>query len=734
MGKPFFCPKDFNMTKYIIAGLVTLWMGSVSFAQYAQWESFLTATRVNDVRGSGEAVWMATDGGLYQYNKADGSVTHWHKTNAGLPSNEVEAIAFDELAQVWIGTYDMEMAYRDGSGNWIPAHFPAGLFNDEQPLLLYCMDFGPDGSLWVGTNQGLARKSGDSWTLTNELNHPGTFLRNIWALEVLPDGSAYVASNLPYRVSAEGDVQLLGNDVSDAPFAYSDAHLLYMPESGIVWHANDIGEVSRRLPGQGWETWQISQDFPGLNSNILSLSKDENGHILVLTERNGAYTLMEEGGWIEVEWVAPYSQCAYADADTRVQALDRQWHIERNGELTTAPFQLHPIQWGISDGFAEADGSMILLHDGAMTHYRDGQWLATDSLFAQGMFMQAYDIAEGANGHRYALAGQRVWQLIDGNWQQVGVGGVNFPIAGLYGASVAPDGSLWVFVYDYGLMHYQGGQWTHFGQSFFAESFIRVMACDNNGLLWMSYIQNNGATVTGIATFDGQQLEIIDNEEIGFEPGYLYDIVTHDNGVYFASYYEGLLHFDGEQWARIEAPGAATGSLARATAVAVSDNNRLAFVIHGEGLYVRDAAGQWQVFDENNSPLPNTEIHRLIWSADDELWVVAAYHDLHVYRGEWVTSSSENVVPSAEITLKLYPNPVAEQLFVDLSQLSFANNEDEMVRLAVWDASGRLVVSKWFRPDAPVADLAVASLPAGAYTLTATTANGLTAACRWIKE
>lgn len=60
------------------------------------------------------------------------------------------------------------------------------------------------------------------------------------------------------------------------------------------------------------------------------------------------------------------------------------------------------------------------------------------------------------------------------------------------------------------------------------------------------------------------------------------------------------------------------------------------------------------------------------------------HHDLHVYRGEWVTSSSENVVPSAEITLKLYPNPVAEQLFVDLSQLSFANNEDEMVRLAVW--------------------------------------------------
>lgn len=705
----------------VLLAQVSLW------AQFPLWDSYVTTTKVNDFATIGQQIWVATDAGLYIYNKADQSVTHLDRSNAALPSNQIEAVAVDDLERIWVGTYDMEMAYQQGD-EWVPVHFPDNLFSTEQPVLLYCMEFGPDGSLWVGTSEGLVHRVGDQWSLFNQSTHPSTFLRNVWDMAILPDGHVYAVSFLVCDVSPDGSSIELAGAADDRPLAYSSGQIEYDPLSGTFWHLNDIGEVSQLNTNGQWERWQSHTDFPGSNSQLAELALTPNGDVWVLTDRDGAYYFQNEA-WVASELVNPSSISLYFDEDTRVETRGASFEFVSASQVASIPFQEHPLSSTILSALPEHDGAMTLLHDGSLITYFEDSWSSPDSLIHQGAYLPIYDLVEGVNGTRYALAGQRVWQYINAQWQVVGTAGVNYPATGLDEATVSPDGSLWIFAYQHGLLHYHQGQWTLHEGAFFDISFIPEMACDGNGLLWMYYIQNVSGTVSGMATFDGQNLHIIPETEMGFSPGFVTQIATRGSDVYLASYYEGLVHYDGQQWHRIQPPGITPPTPNRLTAVSVSEQGRIAFALVGQGVLVKDQ-DTWLHFTPQNSPLSPDPIYRLFWSHDDQdLWVIQQQAEAHIYHGDWATTTTPLDPPTDEGgLLHLYPNPAREVLWIDLSTFS----PDKTCELTLCDHTGRRLAQYQCAPGTQLMEWKVAHLPAGAYTVLATDGLSLRVQ-KWIK-
>ena len=90
---------------------------SVSFAQNPEWINYTEGNYVSALIEDGNYIWAGTNGGLVKIDKTSGEPTFYNKTNSGLPSNWVYAIAIDGNGNKWIGTDGGGLAvYNEGGG------------------------------------------------------------------------------------------------------------------------------------------------------------------------------------------------------------------------------------------------------------------------------------------------------------------------------------------------------------------------------------------------------------------------------------------------------------------------------------------------------------------------------------------------------------------------------------------------------------------------------------------
>lgn len=104
----------------------------------------------------GETVWFGTyDGGLYKMGR-DHKLQRFTAEHDGLPSNTVLALAVDAAGTLWVGT-DAGLARQQG-GAFTPVNLPE---LDEQPLI-YSLSMQRDG-LWAGTAAGVWNWGQGQW-------------------------------------------------------------------------------------------------------------------------------------------------------------------------------------------------------------------------------------------------------------------------------------------------------------------------------------------------------------------------------------------------------------------------------------------------------------------------------------------------------------------------------------------------------------------------------------------
>ncbi len=116
---------------------------------------------------------------------AEGSWTTWTAAD-GLPGNTILALACTPDGTIWAGT-DSGVARYDGA-RWTAVTMADGLANDRVRAIAAA----PDGSVWFGTHGGVSRFREGVWTTFTPRDEENDYTaRHFETLAVAPDGSLY---------------------------------------------------------------------------------------------------------------------------------------------------------------------------------------------------------------------------------------------------------------------------------------------------------------------------------------------------------------------------------------------------------------------------------------------------------------------------------------------------------------------------------------------------------------
>ena len=208
--------------------------------------SSLTVLQVLDP--SGEAPWLGTRDGLYRWK--DGRLT-----SALVDSVTVQDVFLDRERNVWVAT--------DGEGLFKCAPTPFDHYTTADGLpaeLVWAVDAGPNGELWVGTRNGLARYDGTSFVdvpgpdgrLQQEVisvywTEEGVLWVGARSTLFRYDGETYTAYE---RVGDEpiGTITDIGETSSgDVWFATLQRGILRYDESGFTRYTTADGLVSNQV-------------------------------------------------------------------------------------------------------------------------------------------------------------------------------------------------------------------------------------------------------------------------------------------------------------------------------------------------------------------------------------------------------------------------------------------------------------------------------------------------------
>ena len=175
-------------------------------------------------RGKDGTIWFATEGGLAHYNNGDWE--NWqHEDGLGAPyelvrkhiqdksdpakesehharqkiefgledvdvtynPNYIVSLLVDKQGLVWAGTWGGGLVMFDGS------KLTNYTVEDGLPgNLVYMLHEDPQGSIWIGTSNGLARKNGDSFDVFT--TRDGLYANTIFSMTTADDGSYWIGS------------------------------------------------------------------------------------------------------------------------------------------------------------------------------------------------------------------------------------------------------------------------------------------------------------------------------------------------------------------------------------------------------------------------------------------------------------------------------------------------------------------------------------------------------------
>jgi len=178
-------------------------------------------------------------------------------------------VLVDREQHVWIGTWD-EGLFRFETNHFVPA--PGA---ETLGPRIFALFQDHHGQLWAGTQNGLARRNGEQWTLFTTQN--GLSENGVRAIAEDADGNLWVGTDngglnffkdgkfTSYQQTAEG---LPGNDIS----------ALYLDKEGVLWIGTAGHGLARFHNGQ----WKRYSTLDGLASNGIGyIIEDDKGNLWI---------------------------------------------------------------------------------------------------------------------------------------------------------------------------------------------------------------------------------------------------------------------------------------------------------------------------------------------------------------------------------------------------------------------------------------------------------------------
>jgi ligand-binding sensor domain-containing protein len=396
-------------------------------------------------RGADGSLLVGAASGVSRRDAAGG----WTKlAHASLLAGSVYALWGEPGGRVWAGTEHGGLWFYENDG-WQPFHLNDG---DEQPQVFALMP-DRDGSLWVGTDQGLVslslnRRSGviDSW----QRSQPGGLVNDyVRALALDQDGGLWAGT----LAGANRYAGKMWEPINDEAVVGQRISAILTDSDGRTW----VGTDENGLLMWDGQTWQRFTNANGLPDNrILSLYQDSRGQIWVSTGTGVGYRT-PAGKWF---FYGPSSGIAGLPVYSMGQDASGALHFGTQNGVSrlgaTGVFQ--PVN--------ELTGKRV----NAVHRGRDGTlWYGTerDGLFSSaGGQVQPVRTPEG------------------GSFGNVVVNGI----------VTSPDGTLWVATYDDGLWQRTAAGWQRVEAPLATPRILSLRHLDNS--LWVG-------TRQGFSRFDG---------------------------------------------------------------------------------------------------------------------------------------------------------------------------------------------------------------------------------------
>jgi ligand-binding sensor domain-containing protein/signal transduction histidine kinase len=491
-------------------------------------------------------LWISTSGGLARMR---GGKLEAVGAELGLPATQVWRTFEDAHGTVWVLTASGLLRVDGERGRQVP--LDAALTENSR------MAAGPDGTLWLGTADGLSRASMDG-----AFHAVGT-TGEVLALAVDRKGTAWAGTRSGLEacsaagcrsvpLPAAGEVNALASDAQGRMWIGTDAGLflgdgdrvravgdkaarvdfLYRDREGMVWAGTARG-LMRIDPASNASELLASGDV------FLSAAEDREGDLWLGTESGGLAvlrdrkfsTLTAQDGLTD-EYVLALAQAPNGDVgvgtkggglnvfrDGRFYGLTTAQGLASNVVLTLAAAANGDVWAGTPDG-------LNLLHNGDVARtFTTADGLADD--FVRSLYIGSH--GELWIGTRRGLSRFRngqftTWTALDGLGSD------------LIGAMTEDrDGSLWIGTLG-GLSRFRDGQIRNFTtRDGLSSNVVTSLYEDGDGTLWIGTNDGglNRLRASGIARVASRQLpqRVIGILEDG--SGYLW--ISSNTGIYRAS-------------------------------------------------------------------------------------------------------------------------------------------------------------------------------------------------------
>ncbi|MBN1209101.1 MAG: histidine kinase, partial [Myxococcaceae bacterium] len=416
------------------------------------------------------------------------------QTADGLPQNAILAIAQTPDGYLWGGTWE-GLARFDGVHFTVfdPTNTPA-----LPARSIRCLATDPSGTLWIGTEAGLTRLSEGAFTLVEP--PAGIPLRNLHSLHATRDGALWIGTNGHGLLRLfEGRFQVWNTATG---LASDRVRALVEDGRGHLW-VGTTGGLQR------WDgtALRAGPAFDRSRTAVLSLALDKEGTVWAGTEDGTVYRLQEEqprpvpeaslpGAPIEALYVDGLNTLWVGSTGRGLLRLahGKRFTLEAHQGLlsNTVSSFLEDLEGNLWIGAAE--GGLQRLKDAPFTAVGRPEGLPHD------VISSIYEARDGSLWFASLESGVTRWHAGKMSTWTTREGLINDRVRSI---AEAPDGSIW-FSAQTGLSRWEAGRiTTSLGHAQGLPSGpMRALLWDTEGTLW-------AGTQEGLARWNGERFELI---------------------------------------------------------------------------------------------------------------------------------------------------------------------------------------------------------------------------------
>jgi signal transduction histidine kinase/ligand-binding sensor domain-containing protein/ActR/RegA family two-component response regulator len=471
-------------------------------------------------------LWFGTNEGIARFNGAE-FTTFSPANTPGLKTNAILALLEDKRdGSLLAGTYGGGLA-RYNSGQFTSYTFEPG----SSQNLINALAQDNQGSVWIGTQQGLALFQGGK---LDRYNGRKELAGEIKALAAAPDGSMWVVTNSDvFRLSQGTSAKIQFDQSIHSPSA------LHFDRSGVLW----IGTVADGL--YSFSDGKLTRYEAGKapQSKITTIYQDREGSLWVGLLKGGACRLRSQKLECYTEtdgltnnlvnalyedhegslWIGTNSGGVNRLKNRKFVTYDRSWGLPHDFIWALYQSRDRSIWIGTLNGIAQ-------LKDGSITSYKLGDSDTSNIVTA---------IAEDIKGTLWIATKTGLKEFRDGRVVKTYGTAQGLPddqISALYGDR---DGNLWISnggAQDAYLARFKDGRFTFFTEkNGLASNRVHSIIEDHEGNLWFG--TTKGLTKLANGVFINYPIE---KDNVG-RPGNalcMYEAANHD--MWIGSFGSGL--------------------------------------------------------------------------------------------------------------------------------------------------------------------------------------------------